>query len=109
MLRGPTAPAWMDLYWLPLGAGGRFVRVNGKIYECLVALRHHRHPCDLYHCSAPTASRTETTYAIEMGPVWNVDASDRGVVCHGPVGAHWLGKFRAFQYEVRCWPGGAHS
>ncbi|MEO7889564.1 MAG: hypothetical protein ABIW19_06120, partial [Vicinamibacterales bacterium] len=27
-------------------------------------------------------------------------------VCQGPVGTRWLGKFRAFQYEVRCWPGG---
>jgi hypothetical protein len=38
--------------------------------------------------------------------VWNVAASDRGVVCQGAVGSPWLGKFRAFQYEVRCWPGG---
>jgi hypothetical protein len=47
-----------------------------------------------------------TTYAVEMGPVWNVSVADRGVVCHGPVGARWLGRFRAFRYEVRCWPGG---
>ena len=104
-MQGRTAPAWMDLYWLPLGAGGHFVRLNGKIYERLVALRHHRQPCDLYH-SALQLRLDETTYAMEMGPVWNVDAPDRGVVCHGPVGARWLGRFRAFQYEVRCWPGG---
>ncbi len=73
MMQGPTAPAWMDLYWLPLGAGGHFVRVNGKIYERLVALRHHRQPCDLYH-SALQLHLGGTTYAIEMGPVWNVDA-----------------------------------
>ena len=47
-----------------------------------------------------------TTYAVEMGPVWNVSVPDRGVVRHGPVGARWLGRFRAFQYEVRCWPDG---
>jgi hypothetical protein len=41
-----------------------------------------------------------------MGPVWNVADPDRGAVCQGPVGAPWLGRFRAFQYEVRCWPGG---
>jgi hypothetical protein len=25
----------VDLYWLPLGAGGHFVRLNGRIYEAL--------------------------------------------------------------------------
>lgn len=25
--------AGIDLYWLPLGAGGRFVRFNGRVYE----------------------------------------------------------------------------
>ena len=47
------------------------------------------------------------TYAIEMGPVWSVAESNRGVVCEGPVGARWLGRFRLFRYEVRCWAGGA--
>ena len=28
----------VDLYWLPLGAGGRFVRRNGVIYEALAAV-----------------------------------------------------------------------
>ena len=41
-----------------------------------------------------------------MGPVWNVSADDRGVVFEGPVGARWLGRFRIFRYEVRCWAGG---
>jgi hypothetical protein len=45
-------------------------------------------------------------YAVEMGPVWNVSDADRGVVCEGPVGSRWLGRLRAFCYEVRCWPGG---
>jgi hypothetical protein len=41
-----------------------------------------------------------------MGPVWNVSAPERGVMCEGPVGARPLGAFRAFRYEVRCWPDG---
>ncbi len=48
----------------------------------------------------------DVTYAIEMGPVWNVPATDRGVVCEGPVAARWLGRWRIFRYEVRCWAGG---
>ena len=27
----------VDLYWLPLGAGGRCVRANGRIYEAVAA------------------------------------------------------------------------
>jgi hypothetical protein len=38
----PFAPeasqASIELYWLPLGAGGWFVRLNGRIYEAIHAL-----------------------------------------------------------------------
>jgi hypothetical protein len=94
-----------DLYWLPLGAGGHCVRWNGRIYERLVASHQHRQVRELYH-SALQVHVDETTYAIEMGPVWNVSAPERGVICEGPVGARPLGAFRAFRYEVRCWPDG---
>lgn len=97
--------AWIDLYWLPLGAGGRCVGWNGRIYERAVAARQRRTPCDLYH-SALQIHSGGVTHAVEMGPVWNV-ASGRGVLCEGPVGARVLGRFRAFRYEVRCWPGGS--
>jgi hypothetical protein len=100
----PTA--WIDLYWLPLGAGGHVVRWNGRLYERLSARRHHRPALDLYHAGLMVTSGG-ITYAIEMGPVWNVPQSDRGVVREGPVGARWLGRFRLFRYEVRCWAGGA--
>ena len=100
-----TDPAWIDLYWLPVGAGGHFVRWNGRIYEWFAALHENRVPSDLYH-SALQLHLDATTYAVEVGPVWNVGAPERGVICRGPVGATWLGRFRLFQYEVRCWPGG---
>jgi hypothetical protein len=48
----------------------------------------------------------DIAYAVEMGPVWNVSDADRGVLAEGPVGSRWLGRFRAFRYEMRCWPGG---
>lgn len=96
---------WADLYWLPLGAGGTCVRWNGRVYETVTAAWQRRARSDLYH-SALRIRSGATTYAVEMGPVWNVAATDRGVVCEGPVGARALGRFRAFRYEVRCWPGG---
>jgi hypothetical protein len=30
----------VDLYWIPLGAGGRSVRFNGRVYEALIAAAH---------------------------------------------------------------------
>ena len=98
--------AWLDLYWLPLGAGGHVVRWNGRAYEWLSARRHHRPASDLYHAALMVASGG-VTYAIEMGPVRNLPESDRGVVVEGPVGAPWLGRSRFFRYEVRCWAGGS--
>ncbi|MEQ6900824.1 hypothetical protein [Nocardioides sp. YIM 152588] len=96
---------WIDLYWLPLGAGGHFVRLNGRAYERWCAWRGRRPPLDLYHAGL-MVRLGEQTFAVEMGPVWNVGEGERGVVREGPVGAAWLGRFRAFRYEVRCWPGG---
>ena len=32
---GEPSGAAIDLYWLPLGAGGHFVRLNGRIYEAI--------------------------------------------------------------------------
>jgi hypothetical protein len=97
--------AAVDLYWLPLGAGGWFVRLNGRLFEALSARHQHRPPCDLYH-SALEVRLDGERYVIEMAPVWNERAPDRGVVAEGPVGARWAGRFRAFRYEIRRWRGG---
>lgn len=96
---------WVDLYWLPLGAGGHFVRFNGRVYERVCAWRGHRAPLDLYHAGL-MVSVDGLTYAVEMGPVWNLGDDERGVLFEGPVWSSRLGKLRAFRYEVRCWPGG---
>jgi len=100
-----TQPDAIDLYWLPLGAGGHSVRWNGKIYEALAAWHERRPSHDLYHSALEVRHRGRR-YVIEMAPVWNETSPNRGVVCEGPVGARCLGRFRAFRYEVRCWPEG---
>ena len=43
--------ASIELWWLPLGAGGRFVRLNGRVYEAVHALLERRRPLELYHCA----------------------------------------------------------
>ena len=103
---GPTPLPGVDLYWLPLGAGGRFVRFNGRVYERITARRDGRLPLDLYHTALEVRCPGRRS-TIEMS--WPVPAGDgrtRGVVAEGHVGAHWLGNVRAFRYEVRCWPDG---
>lgn len=97
--------ASVDLYWLPLGAGGHFVRLNGRLYEAAAALRARRSPSALYH-SALEVDLGGKRYVIEMSPVWNEHAPWRGVVAEGAVGSRLAGRLRLFRYEVRCWRDG---
>ena len=90
------------LYWLPLGSGGNFVRLNGKVYEAVAARLQQRSPCDLYH-SALQVVVPRGRYVIEQTPVIDSHGSERGVVAEGPVGARWAGRFRIFRYEVHRW------
>jgi hypothetical protein len=96
----------VDLYWLPLGAGGHFVRLNGRVFEALAARLERRAPCDLYH-SALKVRVPEGRFVIEQAPVRDSNGRERGVVAEGAVGSRWAGRFRIFRYEVRCWCGGA--
>jgi hypothetical protein len=98
-------PAAVDLYWLPLGAGGHFVRLNGRAYEALVARMERRAVCDLYH-SALKVRVPEGTFVVEQAPVSDLSGKRRGVVAEGAVGSHWAGRFRIFRYEIRLWPNG---
>ena len=95
----------VDLYWLPLGAGGHSVRLNGKVFEAVVSLLERRRPLDLYH-SALVVHLPEGRYTIESGPVPDDNGQARGVVAGGPVGSRWAGDLRVFRYEIRCWRDG---
>ena len=97
--------AGIDLYWLPLGAGGHSVRLNGKVFEAVAARLGDRERCDLYH-SALEVRVPEGRFVIEQAPAWS-DGAERGVVVTGAVGARAAGRFRLFRYEVRRWRDGA--
>jgi hypothetical protein len=92
----------IDLYWLPLGAGGHSVRVNGRVFEWLAARLARRRRCDLYH-SALEVRLPEGRFVIEMTPIPWTGHAERGVVGEGPVGTRAAGRFRLFRYEIRCW------
>jgi hypothetical protein len=106
-MRGEENAAAVDLYWLPLGAGGSFVRLNGRVYEQLAALRGRRRPLDLYHSSLEVRV-PEGRFVIENAwPIPDVDGAARGVAVEGPVGWRLAGRTRVLRYEVRCWRGGS--
>ena len=95
--------ARLELYWIPLGAGKRVVRISGAIYEACAAALQRRPRSPLFH-SALVASVDEGVYCMEMTPVAAHGAPvDRGVVGEGAVGMRWLGRFRVFRYELRRW------
>ena len=98
--------AAIDLYWIPLGAGGHSVRFNGRVFEALEAARQHRQRCDLYH-AALVVELDGDRYTIELAPSPNADEASRGVVATGAVGSRYARRFRLFRYEVRCWRGGS--
>jgi hypothetical protein len=95
----------VDLYWLPLGAGGHSVRLNGRVYEVVAARLGRRPPYDLYH-SALIVHVPEGRFVIEQAPVRDANGAERGVVAEGAVGAPWARRFRIFRYEVRRWRDG---
>jgi hypothetical protein len=100
------APASVELYWLPLGAGDRCVRGSGRLFEAVVASRQRRPSAPLFHTALEIHLAGER-FTIEMAPAWDGPPGDRGVVGSGAVGLHPLGRSRWFRYEVRRWRGGA--
>jgi hypothetical protein len=100
---GISETASVDLYWLPLGAGGHFVRVNGCIYEAIKAHNEGRPRLALYH-SALVVHVAEGRFVIETAwPIPDTHPASRGVVVEGPVGSRRLARFRVSRYEVRRW------
>jgi len=87
----------VDLYWLPLGAGGHSVRLNGRVYEAIVARAERRRRCALYH-SALEVHVPEGRFVVEVAPA----RSGTGSVATGSVGLRGAGRLRLFRYEVRC-------
>lgn len=102
-----TSPvAGIDLWWIPLGAGGQFVRLNGRVVEALAALRQRRAPLELYH-SALEVRVPDGRFVIENAwPIPPGRPEARGVVVEGPVFDSRLARLRALRYEVRRWRDG---
>ena len=98
----PSPAAAVDLYWIPLGAGGHSVRFNGQVFEAIDAARRRRRRRDLYH-AAIVVQLDGDRYTIEVAPSPDADIASRGVVGTGAVGSRLLGGMRVFRYEIRGW------
>jgi hypothetical protein len=100
----------VDLFWIPLGAGGTgFVRMNGRIYEAAQARRQGRQARDLYHTALQVVV-PEGRYIVENAwPSPDAATTSRGVVLEGPVFSRRLMHLRWLRYEVRCWRDGVIS
>lgn len=98
--------ARVDLFWLPLGAGGHVVRHCGRVYERLAAAAAGRRPLDLYH-AALEVTTAEGRFAVELTPIRRGAGSECGVVGEGPVGSPLLRRLRLFRYELHAAPDGA--
>lgn len=96
----------VELFWLPLGAGGPWVvRASGRLYEQCAARRAGRAPARLFH-AALRVTLDSTPYVVEVAPEWSQPGAERGVAAGGPVGLRVLGVSRWFRYEVRAWRDG---
>lgn len=92
----------VELHWIPLGAGGWFVRRNGIIYEWLLA-HAQRRPAQPLHHAALSVYVDGRSFVIELCP----ESSDLdGCVAGGPVGSPSAGRLRIFRYVARCAEGG---
>jgi hypothetical protein len=52
----------------PFGAGGRFVRLNGLVFEAVRAALEHRPRLDLYHAALEVCMR-DARFVIEVAPL----------------------------------------
>jgi hypothetical protein len=70
-LWSPTDQAAVDLYWIPLGAGGHSVRFNGIVDEAISSPIQRRPRCDFYHTALKIrlSARSYAVDAADAGPL----------------------------------------
>ncbi|MBO0595821.1 hypothetical protein I2485_13105 [Nesterenkonia sp. E16_7] len=95
----------LDLWWIPVGAGGHVVVHTSRWWESLRALRARRRPRPLFH-AALEVTNGPAEYVVEMTRAWGQPLGPRGVVAQGPVGFTWSGASPFLRYEIRCWRDG---
>lgn len=92
-----TSGSYVDLYWIPVGAGTTFQRGSLLLYEFVAAALGRRGRRTLVHAGL-TGSIEGRRFTMELMPAPR-GPNVRGEVI-GPVGARWAGRLRVFRYQV---------
>jgi hypothetical protein len=88
---------FIDLYWLPVGAGTHFQRFSLILYEGMAARLARRKRATLLH-AALKIGRGDQYFTLEVTPA-PADPNTRHEVT-GPVGVRGADKLRLFRYQV---------
>ena len=107
MSRRVDAEAGIDLFWLPLGAGGRLIRPVGIAFEAFTARAASRRRLDLYHAALEVRT-PEARFVIDAMPslLGAAARAGGGVIAEGPMAVRHRRRFGLFRYELRCWRDG---
>ena len=93
-----TETEYLDLYWLPVGAGTRFQRASLVLYEALAAALARRPRTALYHAALKFGADGRA-YTLELMPV--PARQDVPPLITGPVGIRGADRVRLFRYQLR--------
>lgn len=90
---------YIDLHWLPVGAGTRFQRASLLLYESVAAAAGRRPRAALCHAALKIGldSRTRT---LELTPVPRHQPVPP--LLSGAVGSSTAGRLRLFRYQLLC-------
>ena len=94
---GIVDPCFVDLYWIPVGAGTHFQRWSLLFYESVLAAVGRRSRRTLYH-AALKVGLEDGCRTIEVMPVPANQADVASLT--GPVGIRGADRFRMFRYQL---------
>lgn len=90
-----------------MGAGGRkIVDTCTRLYESVVSALEHRDRKVLLHTALVIHTGLSRKVIECAWPTPDDQTAARGAVVVGPVFTYFLGRFRPFRYEIRCWENG---
>jgi hypothetical protein len=90
---------FVDLYWLPVGAGTRFQRASLAVYEALAAFVARRPRGSFVHAALKIGTGGRC-YTLELMPVPARQTTPPLLM--GAVGSARAGRWRLFRYQLLC-------
>lgn len=98
----PASDPFLDLYWIPVGAGTHFQHASLVFYEAIASRLSRRPPATLYH-SALKLRIDGTDFTLELLPA--AAHQLESPLMTGPVGVRGADRLRLFRYQLLLKPG----